>query len=68
MVNIKRDKKYSPDFIGIGAMRCGTTWIAEKLRKHPDIYIIALGDKAIRYSLKIANILRNNDTGGYRYI
>ena len=33
-----------------------------KIIKHPDIYIIALGDKAIRYSLKIANILRNNDT------
>jgi hypothetical protein len=32
-------KKYSPDFIGIGAMRCGTTWIADKLRKHPEIYI-----------------------------
>ena len=33
-----------------------------KIIKHPDIYIIALGDKAIRYSLKIANILRKNDT------
>lgn len=32
-------KKYSPDFIGIGAMRCGTTWIADKLRKHPEIYV-----------------------------
>lgn len=39
MVNIKRDKKYSPDFIGIGAMRCGTTWVADKLRSHPGIYI-----------------------------
>lgn len=28
-----------PDFIGIGAMRCGTTWISDKLRSHPDIFI-----------------------------
>ena len=30
-----------PDFIGVGAMRCGTTWIADMLRAHPDIYIPA---------------------------
>ncbi len=28
-----------PDFIGVGAMRCGTTWIADKLRSHPEIFI-----------------------------
>ena len=30
-----------PSFIGIGAMRCGTTWISDMLRAHPDIYIPA---------------------------
>ncbi|NQV49073.1 MAG: sulfotransferase [Candidatus Marinimicrobia bacterium] len=28
-----------PDFIGIGAMRCGTTWITDQLRSHPEIYV-----------------------------
>lgn len=28
-----------PNFIGIGAPRCGTTWVAEALRFHPEIYI-----------------------------
>jgi hypothetical protein len=27
----------SIDFIGIGAPRCGTTWLAECLRQHPDV-------------------------------
>mgnify|MGYP001416814740 CR=1 FL=1 len=31
--------KCPPDFIGIGAMRCGTTWISDKLRKHPEIFL-----------------------------
>ncbi len=30
-----------PAFIGIGAMRCGTTWIAQRLREHPEIHIPA---------------------------
>ncbi|MEQ9468764.1 MAG: sulfotransferase [Ekhidna sp.] len=29
----------SPAFIGLGAMRCGSTWIARILEEHPDIYI-----------------------------
>jgi len=33
------DTKFSPDFIGIGAMRCGTTWIADKIRKHPEVFM-----------------------------
>lgn len=28
-----------PDFIGIGAMRSGTTWLYEALNTHPDIYL-----------------------------
>ncbi|MBI65999.1 MAG: hypothetical protein CMG64_06880 [Candidatus Marinimicrobia bacterium] len=31
--------KCPPDFIGIGAMRCGTTWISDKLRQHPEIFL-----------------------------
>jgi hypothetical protein len=27
------------DFIGIGAAKCGTTWLADMLRQHPDIFI-----------------------------
>jgi len=30
-----------PDFIGIGAMRCGTTWLAAMLREHPQIFVPA---------------------------
>lgn len=33
--------KASPDFIGIGSMRCGTTWLTDMLRSHPDIFIPA---------------------------
>ena len=32
-------KSRLPDFIGIGAMRCGTTWVTEQLRSHPQIHI-----------------------------
>lgn len=28
-----------PDFLGIGAMRAGTSWLAENLRRHPRIWI-----------------------------
>jgi hypothetical protein len=27
-----------PDFVGIGAMKAGTTWIYRQLREHPDIW------------------------------
>ena len=27
------------DFIGLGPQKCGTTWLATQLRKHPDIYM-----------------------------
>ncbi len=32
-------KEISLDFIGIGAMKSGTTWLACALREHPDIFI-----------------------------
>ncbi len=28
-----------PTFLGIGAPKCGTTWLAECLREHPDVYL-----------------------------
>ncbi|OGL44898.1 MAG: hypothetical protein A2W05_06500 [Candidatus Schekmanbacteria bacterium RBG_16_38_10] len=28
-----------PDFIGIGAPRCGTTWIYEMLKQHPHVFM-----------------------------
>jgi len=28
-----------PDFLGIGAMKSGTTWLYENLRCHPDIFV-----------------------------
>lgn len=28
-----------PDFLGIGAQRCGTTWLYENLRAHPEIFM-----------------------------
>lgn len=36
-----KEKNQVPSFIGIGAMRCGTTWIAEQLRSHPYIHVPA---------------------------
>jgi len=38
MNNIKEENN-KIDFIGIGAEKAGTTWIADCLREHPEIYI-----------------------------
>ena len=32
-------EQIKPNFIGIGAMKCATTWISECLRYHPEIYM-----------------------------
>ena len=37
-VNMIYQNEFRIDFIGIGASKSGTTWIAEVLRKHPGIY------------------------------
>ena len=29
----------SPDFIGFGGPRCGTTWLYENLKMHPELYL-----------------------------
>ncbi len=28
-----------PDFLGIGAQRCGTSWLDAQLRRHPQVYL-----------------------------
>lgn len=34
-----RKSKFRLDFIGVGAEKAGTTWIADCLREHPEVYI-----------------------------
>jgi len=29
----------TPSFICVGAKKCGTTWLSEALREHPDIFV-----------------------------
>lgn len=36
-----------PDFLGIGYMKCGTTWLYENLRAHPDVFMSA--SKELRF-------------------
>ncbi len=43
--------QFHMDFMGIGAMRCGTTWLYETLKKHPDIHL----------PVKEAHFFDNND-------
>ena len=33
----QKNRNFKVDFIGIGAPRCGTTWIAKCLSEHPQI-------------------------------
>jgi len=33
------NREWLPDFLGIGAMRSGTTWLARNLRQHPQIWM-----------------------------
>ncbi len=32
-------EKIEPDFIGLGAMRCGSTWLSRVLDSHPDLFV-----------------------------
>lgn len=36
---IKSENLCLPDFLGIGAMKSGTTWLFENLRCHPEVYL-----------------------------
>ncbi len=33
------DRLRKPDFLVVGAEKCGTTWLADMLRQHPDVFI-----------------------------
>ncbi len=55
------NEKFKVDFIGIGAERCGTTWIASCLAEHPEICFskekeIYFFNKLDRHFLKIDNL------------
>jgi hypothetical protein len=39
MLSSKEKTQNLPSFLGIGAMRSGTTWLDSVLRSHPDIYL-----------------------------
>ncbi len=36
---MKARRPLVPDFLGIGAMRCGTTWLVRMLRTHPEVWM-----------------------------
>lgn len=39
MTNTKNEIMLRPTFIGIGAMKCATTWVSECLRYHPEVFM-----------------------------
>ncbi|MEA2768588.1 MAG: hypothetical protein QOD93_1550 [Acetobacteraceae bacterium] len=41
------DEGYLPDFLGIGAVKAGTTWLHRTLYQHPEVYLPAT--KPVRY-------------------
>jgi len=45
----KNKKNNYPNFLGIGAPKCGTTWLSEILRSHPDIFM-AKGKELVYFS------------------
>lgn len=53
---INDEPSFRLDFVGIGAARCGTTWLTQCLRTHPQICVSS--QKEIRYFNAI-NHLRN---------
>ena len=47
----KRNSAQSPDFLGIGVQRSGTTWLYENLKLHPEIWLTPI--KEIHYFDKL---------------
>ncbi len=47
-----------PDFLIIGAQKCGTTWLAAMLRQHPDVY---MPDQEIHFFDKAGNYEKGMD-------
>lgn len=54
--NIKKEDSngFRIDFIGVGAGKSGTTWLADKLRQHPQVFIPNI--KEIKYFNKHHNL------------
>jgi hypothetical protein len=71
-----------PDFLGIGAMKSGTTWLYENMRCHPEIYLpetkelyyfsIRFEDCSLRYYSnffeKGSGLIKGDITPGYSII
>jgi hypothetical protein len=51
-----------PDFLGIGVVRGGTTWLWQNLRQHPEIWLSPV--KEINYFNRIFPILRGEPESG----
>jgi hypothetical protein len=49
--------RYRPTFLGIGSLRCGSTWLYQVLKCHPDI---KLSDRKEMYFFFMADMLRHN--------
>lgn len=56
------DDSFKIDFIGIGAAKAGTTWLADALRQHPDIFIPKKKELIYFCKTELATQIRN-----YRY-
>ena len=37
---VKKKNIHRPNFLGIGAPKCGTTWLSEVLRSHPSVFMV----------------------------
>ena len=49
---------FRPDFIGIGANKSGTTWVADMLQQHPEICLSE--PKEVRYFNKVGAFKAEN--------
>lgn len=48
-----------PNFVGIGGMKCASTWLAECLRSHPEVLVST--PKEVHYFDTPENLARGND-------
>jgi hypothetical protein len=51
------------DFIGVGAGKSGTTWIADQLRQHPQVFIPEV--KEVRYFNRYHNLYESHENVRY---
>lgn len=51
-----------PTFLGVGAARCGTTWLYEYLRQHPDVFMSPA--KELNY-FGVRSVATRGSDGGY---